>query len=210
MKKPLIVIGLLILLPSLFLTGVIVGAVRITNIQANQAKGSLTKPTLVYEPSREMVGLARKVGIPDSYLYATQAQFGIGQGNVCDPKIATACYDPNTRIIHLYIAVFTNPNEDAATDLGYEMGHYVWQDMAESEKVTYRPMLTAIYQISPPIFKSYIAPVLAVEGGLGSDAFYDEMHSSACTQISDRYLPPALLAHCSTYLPIRSALKNIY
>lgn len=209
MKKPLIVLGLLILLPTMFMSGVVFGVARTIT---NQATAEQVAPVYAYVIPQEMKGLATRIGLSDADLYATKAQFGAGQGAAaCPPAYFVACYDGNTKTIHIYIQAFTRPGEDPATSLAYEFSHYQWQVvMTDTDRATIKPMLDAFYLQNKARIDQTQPDIIRLEGGFGSEVFEDELHAIACTEVADNELAPALLAHCSSYLPIRSALKNIY
>lgn len=165
----------------------------------------------VYVPSQEIVGLANKIGMPISAVTDTQAQIGIGQGaSVCDPKYFVACYDGSTHTIRIYESTFTTPNEDPATSLAYEYGHYVWQMMPQAQKDAITPDMNAWYLANRPRVDGVLGDLERIEGGFGTPAFEDELHSTVCTHVNDAELGRTLLAHCTSYLPNRTALKNVF
>ncbi len=171
----------------------------------------LAKAAEAYDPPRELVYLSQKLGLPQAALNQTHAQIGIGQANaLCNPQFFVACFDQNTQRIYLYLRVFQDPNEDPATTLAYEYSHYIWLNTSEATKANLKVMLDQLYLANKGRIDATQQNLIRVEGGFGSMAFDDEMHSIACTEMQDNELQPALLAHCASFLPNRSALKNIY
>jgi len=207
MKKLLLSLGII----GAFAGGIIFGVVykaAVNNSQDSVAQASAAPDT--YRPSQEMVYLANKIGLSTDYLNKTHAQFGIDQGKFCDPAVFIACYNPNEKTVRLYIKVFTKTDEDPATTLGYEVSHYVWQSMPDSEKEAIKPAMNNWYLAHKSQVDSTQSGLIKAEGGFGSDNFEDELHSITCTEVADNELAPELLAHCSAFLPNRSALRNIY
>lgn len=181
---------------------------QVATVQTQPAGQTAAAP---YQIPQEIVYLANRAGIPLADMVTTHAQIGIGQGaRVCDPKYYAACYDPADQTIRIYVATFTNPNQDPTTTLAYEYSHYIWQKLGTSGQAPLKPMLDDWYLKNRARVDVSQANLIKTEGGFGTPAFEDELHSIACTETQDSELAPALLAHCTSFLPNRSVLKNIF
>lgn len=171
-----------------------------------------TKPVAVaqgsFVPSAQMIVLGQRIGLTVDELKLTHAQVGSSAG--CNGQYFVACFDPATDTITISEKVFTSPYEDPATTLGYEYAHFVWKITPESERAEIEPAMNAWYMAHKARVNATQSNIIREEGAFGSPAFEDELHSIACTEVSDNELAPNLLTHCAAFLPNRMALRNLY
>jgi hypothetical protein len=193
-----------------FVTGLSLGIWATNAINQDDFKEQMVGK-IQYRIPVELQEAGRKVGITDEQLIATHAQLGADPGS-CSVNLTTACYQPDTKTIRLFGSAF-NPKKNIVGpegSLAYEYSHYIWQGMTQAEKKKFRGEVDKFYKSNQEVIDMSQGRLFRAEGGVGSEAYYDEMHAIMCSETSDNLLSPYVLTHCSNYLPHREILEKIY
>lgn len=140
-----------------------------------------------------IVQLGQEVGISKETLVELKASFVDSCSSIPD---TIACYRTNTILLTPQVKQKDRLKQRVA--ITHEYLHYIWhnnQGMHDSVK----PQLLRVYQANKAYFDARFVNYYNNGMKIGSEEFYNELHSFVGTEVSDSKLPPELLNHYSKY-----------
>lgn len=157
-----------------------------------------TPPEFVVDPY--IIQLGQEVGISQETLVKLKARFV----DSCSSMPQTlACYNGQMTLTN---EIKNKDRYKQRVAITHEYLHYIWhnnQGMHDSVK----PQLLRVYQANKAYFDARFVNYYNNGMKMGSEEFYNELHSFVGTEVSDSKLTPGLLDHYSKYTN-RSALPS--